>query len=188
MWFRYLLLFLFTIAAVPAVAQEADTLYTFRLKEVDVHATRKWENDTALYRYNQLKYYVTTVMPYVLAATQTFEEINTQCHKPGVTHKDRKRIIAAHEEELRSRFEDKVRTLNETQGVLIIKLVARQTGLNIYSILEDFKNPFTAMKWQAWSRLHGFNLNRKYNPAEEPLLEMVMNSLGYPLAEKGVES
>jgi hypothetical protein len=37
------------------------------------------------------------------------------------------------------------------------------------------------MKWQAWARLHGFNLARKYHPEEEPDLERIMRNLGYPL-------
>ncbi|HTM66789.1 MAG TPA: DUF4294 domain-containing protein, partial [Flavipsychrobacter sp.] len=84
---------------------------------------------------------------------------------------------------LRVQFEDKVKTLNETQGVLLIKLIARQTGVNIYSILQEFKNPLTAIKWQAWARMNGFNLNKKYNPKEEVLLEQVMLSLGYDLPD-----
>ena len=175
---------LLLLESFSATAQKVDTVYTYHLNEVNVNATRKWDNDTAWYRYNQMKYNVKIVMPYVQEATKTFNQIKAESSKPGITRKDRKQIVAKHEDELRSKFEDKVRALNETQGVLIIKLVARQTGINIYSILEDFKNPLTAMKWQAWSRLHGVNLNRKYDPSEEPVLEMVMNSLGYPLQDE----
>ncbi len=164
-----------------ANAQSVDTLYTYNLREVNVTGTRKWANDTAAYRYNQLKYYVTIVMPYVHAATKTFQEIKNETAAAGISKKQRKQIVNSHEDALRSQFEDKVRSLNETQGVLIVKLIARQTGVNIYSILQDFKNPLTAIKWQAWARLHGVNLNKKYDPADEPLLEMVMNSLGYPI-------
>ena len=64
---------------------------------------------------------------------------------------------------------------------MLIKLVARQTDLNIYHQLADFKGTLPAMKWQAWARMHSFNLNRKYHPEEEPDLEHIMRSLGYPL-------
>jgi hypothetical protein len=185
---RFIPIFLLFLLSKRISAQQVDTIYSYKLNEVDVHSTRKWDNDTAWYRYNQLKYYVKIVMPYVLEATRTFNEITEETSQPGTTRKDRKRIVAKHEDVLRTRFEDKVRSLNETQGILIVKLVARQTAVNIYSILDDFKNPLIAMKWQAWSRLHGFNLNRRYDPADEPLLEMVMNSLGYPLPGTTPES
>ena len=71
--------------------------------------------------------------------------------------------------------------LNETQGMLLVKLIGRQTGVNIYSMLQEFKNPLTAVRWQTWARLNGFNLNKRYNPDDEPQLERIMEHLGYPL-------
>lgn len=183
---KYLLIFcLLLLTARPAFAQEngsePDTILMLRLAEAEVTSTRLWANDTVQYRYNQMKYYVKTILPYLNAATKTFAEIDAKLNEPGLSKKDRKRFIAAKDKELRSQFEDKVKKLNTTQGVLLIKLIGRQTGVNIYSILKEFKNPLTAMKWQAWAKFNGHNLNRKYHPEEEPNLEHIMNSLGYPL-------
>ena len=156
-----------------------DTVYNVQLKEVRV--TAKWLNDTDRYRYNQMKYYVTTILPYLKAATKLFIDINTKIEEPGITKKERKRFINDKEDEMRDQFEDKVKDLNVTQGVLLVKLIARQTDVNIYDILAEFKNPFVAIKWQAWARVHGMNLNRKYVPEEEKDLENIMDELGYPL-------
>ena len=82
---------------------------------------------------------------------------------------------------MRAQFENKVKALNTTQGALLMKLIARQTGVNVYHILSEFKNPVTAIKWQAWARVNGANINRKYRPEEEPMLEQIMEELGYPL-------
>lgn len=177
--------FLLLLAARPVSAQEngsaPDTILMLRLAEAEVTSTRLWANDTARYRYNQMKYYVKTILPYLDAATKTFGEIDARLKEPGLSRKERKRFVAEKDKELRTQFEDKVRKLNTTQGVLLIKLIGRQTGANIYDILREFKNPFTAMKWQAWAKMNGHNLNRKYHPEEEPNLEHIMNSLGYPL-------
>lgn len=158
-----------------------DTMYTVKLPEVDITDERKWANDTMRYRYNQMRYYVKSILPYLNAATKLFNEINTKFEEPGLSHKERKRFVNAKEDEMRIQFEDKVKQLNVTQGILLIKLIARQTGLNIYKIIDDFKNPFQAMKWQAWAKLNGHNLNKRYDPATEPDLEQIMRGLGYPL-------
>jgi len=158
-----------------------DTMYTVRLPEVDITDERKWANDTARYRYNQMRYYVKTILPYLNAATKLFNEINTKFSEPNLSHKDRKQFVSAKEGEMRTQFEEQVKKLNTTQGVLLIKLIARQTGLNIYKIIGDFKNPIEAMKWQAWARLNGHNLNKRYDPNSEPDLEQIMRGLGYPL-------
>lgn len=176
------LVFLICIAC-PASAQQdtvvTDTAYTVQLKKFVV--TARWKNDTDRYRYNQMKYYVTTILPYLNAATQLFSEIDKKVNEPGVSKREKRQYINAREDEMRNRFEDKVRTLNVTQGVLLVKLIARQTDLNIYAMLQEFKNPFTAIKWQAWAKLNGLNLNRKYRPEEERDLENIMDELGYPL-------
>jgi len=156
-----------------------DSTYPFALKGVQVNA--KFTNDTERYRYNQMRYYVTTILPYLDAATKLFNEINVKLQDPSVGRKERKAFIHKKEEEMRDEFEDKVTSLNVTQGELLVKLIGRQTNVNIYKILSSFKNPLVAIKWQAWARLHGMNLDKKYRPEEEPKLELIMESLGYPL-------
>lgn len=128
-----------------------------------------------------MKFYVTTILPYLDAATKVFKEINAKVNEEGVSRKERKQFVHSREEEMRSSFEEKVKQLNVTQGTLLVKLIARQTEVNLYNILQEFKNPLTAVKWQAWARLNGMNLDRKYQPDEEKDLENIMEELGYPL-------
>ncbi len=175
-----LLIVLFSgLAAGAQTANTDDTMYAVQLTEVKVKA--RWKNDTERYHYNQMRYYVTTILPYLNAATQLFTDLDHKVHEPGITHKERKAYVNQKEDDMRDRFEDKIKDLNVTQGVLLVKLIARQTDLNIYKILKEFKNPLTAMKWQGWARLHGIDLNRKYDPEQEPYLELIMEDLGYPL-------
>src|ERR1035437_5640729 len=178
----FLLFIIFSAFGCTAQTQQGntnDTTYTVRLKEVDVVA--RWKNDTDRYHYNQMRFYVTTVLPYVNAATKLFKEINAEVEDPDISRKESRQFIKSREEELRTQFEDKVKELNVTQGVLLVKLIARQTDMNIYKMLLEFKNPFVAIKWQAWARINGMNLDKKYHPEEEHDLELIMEDLGYPL-------
>ena len=50
------------------VGLQVDTIYM--LPEVKV--TAQFLNDTDRYRYNQMKFYVTTILPYLDAATKVF--------------------------------------------------------------------------------------------------------------------
>lgn len=178
-----LLFAFFTFSAYTRATGQSrpDTLYTIRMNQVDIHGQRKWANDTVRYHYNQMKYYVTTILPYLDAATQLFNEVNTKLSDDNLGRKERKAFIKNKEVEMRTRFEDKIDTLNVTQGTLLIKLIARQTGLNVYKMLNEFKNPLVALKWQTWARLNGINLNSRYAPEKEPDLEQIMESLNYPL-------
>jgi hypothetical protein len=158
-----------------------DTTLVIRLDTVNVTAGRQWQNDVTRYKYNQMKFYVTTILPYLNEATKLFKELDQKVNDKSIRKKERKAFVNSKEQELREHFEDEVKKLNETQGVLLVKLIGRQTGVNIYSMLNEFKNPLTAIKWQTWSRINGFNLNKRYDPDEEPMLEHIMESLNYPL-------
>lgn len=154
-----------------------DSVYT--LPEAKV--TEKFKNDTDRYHYNQTKYYVTTILPYLNAATKLFVEMNKKVNEPGISKRERKEYVHAREEEVRTEFEERIKKLNVTQGALLVKLLARQSEVNIYEMLQEFKNPLTAVKWQTWARFNGLNLDKKYDPEEEPMLEHIMDDLGYPL-------
>ena len=156
-----------------------DTLLHYTMQPVEITAAREWANDTVWYRYTQTKYYVTTILPYVNEAIKLHNELQSV---PG-KKKERKSLMNKREDELKERYRDEMKGLNETQGVLIVKLIARQTGENIYDLLSEYKNTLYATKWLGWSRLHGFNINKKYNPDEEILLENIMDDLGYPLPD-----
>jgi hypothetical protein len=156
------------------------TLWHVTMDTLQVNAQRAWANDTVRYRYNQMKYYVTTVLPYVNEAVLLHKELEAKTAE-GLGRKERKAFVQQREDELRQKFDAEVKALNETQGVLMVKLIARQTGVNIHDMLKEYKNRFEATKWLAWGKLHGFNLGRKYNPDNEIMLENIMEDLGYPL-------
>jgi hypothetical protein len=180
------LLLFTTFTAVQSYAQDNtmkhnDTTVVFKLPQVNVTEGRKWDNDETRYKYNQMKHYVESILPYLNEATVLFKELDAKIKDPNISKRERKAFVNSKEDVLRDKFEGEVKKLNETQGVLLVKLIARETGVNIYSMLNEFKNPLTAVKWQTWAKFNGFNLNRRYVPHEEPMLEHIMESLNYPL-------
>ncbi len=152
--------------------------YAVKLDETLVKDSRTFANDTARYRFNQTKYYVTTIWPYVLDAVAIVNEVDYKLNVENLSGKKRREYINGKEDIVKEKIDDRIKALNSTQGELLIKLINRQTGKNCYSILREFKNPVTATMWQGWARVHGFNLNESYNPDKEVLLESVMRSLG----------
>ncbi len=184
MYMKSLITITAILLAVHTNAQTSDSAVLFRLPNVDVNGGRNWSNDTIRYQYNQMKHYVTTILPYLQAATAMMDELNRLEQDPSISKRQRKSFINQKEDEMKQRFETEIKQLNETQGVLLVKLIARQSGENIYGKMEEYKTTFYALKWQAWARLHGFNLNRRYDPYDEPMLEHIMQSLGYPLPAK----
>ena len=97
----------------------------------------------------------------------------------NASKKERRRFIKSKEKEIKSNFEDKLTSLNITQGRLLVKIVNRQLKTNCYDIVKELKNPVTAVYYQSWAKLNGINLNEQYNPEDNLDLEQILRSLGY---------
>ena len=131
--------------AYAQTGDKSDTLYRVDLSNHNVNSTRSWANDTVRYHYNQMKYNVKVVLPFLKEAVLIFNDLHARLGDPDFAGRERREYIREKEAVVRRRFEDQIRSLNETQGVLLIKLTARQTGLNIYQQLADFKGILPAM-------------------------------------------
>ncbi|MEZ5047760.1 MAG: DUF4294 domain-containing protein [Chitinophagaceae bacterium] len=161
----------------PLVNNEDSPSYHVRLNEAVIVDKRIFENDTMRYNYNQMKYYIKTVMPYVNVATIMFKDI--QDKTSSMNRRDRKAYIKSKEGEIKVNFEDQLKKLNITQGKYLIKLINRQTKINCYQIVRELKNPISAAYYQSWAKLNGINLNEAYDPEKEHEMERIMRSLGY---------
>lgn len=179
---KQLIVILFLLGSLGK-AKAQDTILVAKLDTVKVIAKHNWTNQHDRYRFNQMRYYVTIILPYLNEATKVVNELAVKEHDPNSTKKDRKRFVKAKEQEIRDKFEQEILELNETQGTYLVKLIARQTGQNIYQVIKEYKGLPTALKWLAWAKVHGFDLNKKYDPTDEPVMERVMESLGYPLPD-----
>lgn len=151
--------------------------YFVQLNEAVVVESRIFKNDTLRYNFNQMKHYVKMVLPYANAAIKMFNEIDLATAE--MNHKSRKKYIKTREHEIKTNFEDKLSSLNITQGRLLIKIINRQLNMNCYEIVKELKNPITAAYYQSWAKLNGINLNEQYNPDDNRDLERIMKSLGY---------
>ena len=152
-------------------------VYHIQLNEATVVASYVFANDTARYHYNQMKHYVKIVLPYANEAIKLFYEIEQQT--ADMNRKNKRKFIKSKEHEIKVNFEDKLSSLNITQGRLLVKLINRQLNTNCYKIVKELKNPVTAAYYQGWAKLNGIDLNDDYNPENEPELERIMRSLGH---------
>ena len=72
-------------------------------------------------------------------------------------------------------FEGALRNMTISQGALLLKLIARETGLSSYDIIHDYKNRVAAGFWQAIAKLFDNDLKSQYDPtgADKDIEELV---------------
>ena len=90
-------------------------------------------------------------------------------------NKDRRKFLDKVEIELREEYEGDLKRLTITQGVILIKLVDRETGDTSFELVKQFRGGFSAFFWQSVARLFGHNLKLNYDPmGEDYLIEEVI--------------
>ena len=67
------------------------------------------------------------------------------------------------ERELWDRYGDEIKDLTMTQGLILIKLIDRQTGSTSYELVHELRGGFTAFIFQSLARLFKLNLKQQYN-------------------------
>ncbi|MFM2225551.1 MAG: hypothetical protein RJA07_1753 [Bacteroidota bacterium] len=160
-----------------------DTFYIYTLHTVWCIDKKKFATDLERYQYNQLKYNIKVVFPYVKEAGRIVNEVKEKL--PTLTNRERRKFIKQKEEELRVRFEDPLKNLYDTQGKLLILLINRETGNSVYQVLKDIKNPVRAAMYETTAIVNGLNLNEKWDAkkykSEEEIMENYEMMYGYAI-------
>lgn len=178
---RFLLILLVTISFTAAKAQQLFPIYQdtnrVRLNEVVIIDQRKFGNDTLRYRYNQMRHYIKKILPYVDKAVKMFHEIEVET--AGMNRRQKRRFIKGRQHELKVNFEDKLRTLNRTQGSYLVKAINRNLGTSVYDVLKGYQKPLKALYYRSVGGLYGIDLDEKYDPKNNKNFELIMRRFGY---------
>lgn len=118
-------------------------------------------------KWNRLRYNVTKVYPYAVAAAEVLRYVDVNLDRFGDDKKARKKYIKSVEKELNKRWKGELSNLSISQGQVLVKLIDRQTGKNCFSIIKEMKGGFTATLWQGVALLFSNNLKREYDPYGE---------------------
>jgi hypothetical protein len=149
-----------------AILIEGDTVPIYVMNEVKIFGPIIFNNKTDAIKFSRLVKNVKKVYPYAKITgikVREFEEII----KNAKNEKDRKAKMKIAEDELKGQFEDDVKNLTFKQGILLIKLIDRETGATSFELIKEFRGRFMASFYQTIGRLFGYNLKTTYDPEGE---------------------
>lgn len=154
-----------------------DTLPIIDLAPVAFFAPRIFKNRADENRYRRLVQNVKRVYPYARLAGIKFDEYN-ELLVTLPNEAQRKRAMRQAENELRAQFEDELKRLTFSQGLILIKLVDRQTRHTSYDVVREFRGMVSAVFWQGLGRIFGYNLKTEYDPlGEDRLIEEIVQMI-----------
>lgn len=187
---KYLTLVLFfcgTVQAIPAqvnihdssvvtrvIIEGQDTLPVITLPEVSVYKRKDFEYLYLKRRYRRMIRNVKKTYPYAKVAGVRLKELDDHLTTLD-SEKDQKEYIHQAEKEIMDQFEKEVKKLTVTQGIILVKLIDRETGRTSYQVIRDLKGRVTAFFWQGIARIFGNNLKTEYDPdAQDKIIEHIV--------------
>ncbi len=140
-----------------------DTLYLMNLPLYKVSAKAPFFLRMKIKKYNKLIRDVKKTYPYAKLAANKMKEYE-RIILATKTETERKQKMEEAELKLTKEFQDEIKKLTFKQGIILMKLIDRETGESSYAIIQELRGSFKAFFWQAFARLFGYNLKIKYDP------------------------
>jgi hypothetical protein len=146
-----------------AVIEGRDTIPLFDLKTYNVIAFKGDLSAKEIRRKTRLMNNVIKVYPYArLAAVKLHEYDSLLVSIPN--DDQRKKTMKAVEKAFVKEYTPIVEDLSFNQGIVLLKLIDRETGKTTYRIVDELRGKITAFFYQSIARLWHYNLKDQYDP------------------------
>jgi hypothetical protein len=166
-----------SVTVTRAQIQGQDTLAILELPEVIIYERKDFEYLYLKRRYRRLIRNVKKAYPYSKIAGAELMELDRQLAEMD-SKKEQKVHIEAAEKEIMDRFEKQVRKLTISQGIILVKLIDRETGRTSYEVIKELRGSVTAFFWQGIARIFGNNLKMEYDPdGEDRIIEHIVRGI-----------
>jgi hypothetical protein len=146
-----------------AVVEGNDTIPVFEIPELRIYERQDFDYLYLKRRYRRLIRNVKKAYPYAKVAGIKLKKLDN--HLVTIKNeKEQQAYINQAEKEIMAEFEKEVKKLTVSQGIILVKLIDRETGRTSYQVIKELKGGFIAFFWQGIARIFGNNLKAEYDP------------------------
>lgn len=144
-----------------------DTLLIVYLPEVDIDLMNRYYQISQTHQGRRLVNNVRKVYPYAKIASglmQTYDTLLATVANPS----ERSNLMRMAEDDLTEKYTEELKKLTFSQGLILIRLIDRETGDTSYQVVQELRGKFKAFFYQGFARLWGYNLKSEYDPHNNP--------------------
>lgn len=145
------------------ILENGDTLLTVNLPEVDIDLMQRYNQIIETRSGRRLAVNVKKVYPYALIAREMLHEYDSLLAKES-SSSARRELMKKAENDLTARYTDELEKLTFTQGLILIRLIDRETGNSSYEVVQQLRGKFRAFFYQGFARLWGYDLKSEFDP------------------------
>ena len=157
---------------------DGDTIPYYRLNEVKVVESGSLLTEKEIRKNQKLIRNVKKMLPYAKIGKQRLDELELRV--ADMSKRDRREAIKQAEKDLLADFSDELKACTISQGMVLLKLIDRETGRTSYVLVDELRGKIRAGFYQTFARLFGYNLKAQYDPKhnkEDNLIERIVLSI-----------
>jgi len=149
-----------------------DTFYLSTLRTIKIAGPRTYKDRSERDLLARYRRYAAHVYPYAVQAIGLYEEV--EASKENQSRRAHRRFVRSQKKIMKEDFEDKLKSLYKTEGMILIKMIERQTNESCYEIIKETRGGLVATYWQNLAKIWGFDLKEGYRLGADPLLDEVL--------------
>ncbi len=161
-----------------------DTLLMADLPDVSISSPRTFDNSEDYKKYTRYRRAAVIVYPYAVEAIKVFRqlEIETSDLKKG----KRKKYAKGLQKDMKEKFEDPLKKLTRTQGLVLTKMIEKELHTSTYVLIKELRGGLTAAYWGTMGGFYGYKLKNGYQEGDDVILDMVLDDfdVSYQLAKQ----
>jgi hypothetical protein len=151
-----------------------DSILHVYLGTIEMVGPYRFKNKREEKKYNQLEADVLKTFPLALIVGTELKIVNTELENGYSDKAKRKIYMKWYQKYVYKTYIDTLKTLNAEQGRLLLKLIHRETGKTPYDLIRYYRGGFNALIWESLGFMAGANLNSKYDPGENKMIEHII--------------
>jgi len=149
---------------------------TFPVYAFDEFILRDLKDPEAYKKYLRLVRNIKKTLPYAKLAAFRLQMMEDNLNQLK-TRRAREKYIKQTEKAAKEDFMSDLKNLSKTQGLLLMKLVHRETGLTTFEILKHYRGNASTLFWQSMAKIYGSDTKATYDPVEDYQIEHIIRSL-----------
>ena len=159
---------------------DGDTIPVFRMNDVNVYGSHLLLTQKEIKKNSKLIRNVKIMLPYAREAKRRLDKLEVEI--ANMPAKERKAALKKAEKDIEAEYKKDLKRRTYSQGLVLIKLIDRETSHSAYSLVRDLRGSFRAGLYQACARLFGYNLKSEFNPSKDSkdnLIDRIVKSIDY---------
>ncbi len=169
----------------PAIVDDCgDTILMVELQDVSITSPRTFDNSEDYKKYQRYRRAAVIAYPYAVEAIKVFRQLEQET--ADMRKGKRKKYAKNLQKDMKEKFEDPLKKLTRTQGLVLTKMIEKELNTSTYDLIKALRGGLTARYWSTMGGFYGYKLKNKYEEGKDAILDMVLDDfdVSYQIAKQ----